>query len=211
MDEFDFWGLQITEHALFVGMSLVDANLRQKALELHQALGAAYNARDLPTFLARLDEFIAFKETGLAQIKAGNWIGWGFPSLLRHMLDEERFFLAKLQNTISPEQEMTFWLKERLEENELAVHLLDPVEGGAIAKVATAANQFAALGKRCLTGCDPSVIRSAQALGILMNRELAEMAPGRPQSVIPPELKAHVEREGQRFVQTAGRILHTGR
>lgn len=208
MDEFDFWGHQITEHALFVALSLQDAALRKRAMDLHTALGQAYAACDLQTFLAHLSEFMTFKREGLALVKGGTWIGWGFPSMLRHMLDEEQFFVDKINGNITPQQEIAFWLKERLEENELAAHLIDPTEGVAITKLINGANQFARLGQQCLAQCDVNVIRGAGLAGQAMNAELARM---RPQSVIPPQLQAHVEREGARFVQATQRILHAGR
>lgn len=214
VDDFQFWGLQIIEHAQFAAMGLEDQpELLAQALEIHRQLVAAYSARDLATFRAIVEQqFIPFKDAALAQLKAGTWLGWNFQSLLRHMIDEEQFFLDRTgARTMTPEQEMAFWLKERLEETELSAHLVDPTEGGAVGKLTQAANALAQLGQRCLTTCDARVVQAAQTLGLRMGAELAAMQPGRPQSVIPAELKTHVERENARFVQAATRILLTGR
>lgn len=209
-NEFDFWGRQIVEHALIAHLALEEPALKGRALEFHRALKQAYDARDLTTFLSVLQQFIAFKQAALQQQRAGAWLGWAFPSLVQHMIDEEEFFLARVhQQPATVAQIMSFWLKERAGEAEVAAHLIDPSETAAVAKMSEAALRFTQLDRSAAARCDAIVVALAGAAGVKANRELLAMQPNRPLSLISPDLKAHVAREGERFVETTQRLLGT--
>ena len=208
-NEFEFWGRQIVEHALFAHLTLEEPALKAQALEMHNALRQAYDARDLRGFTMLTQQFMAFKQAALAQQRAGQWIGWAFPSFIQHMLEEEAFFLSRVANAPStPQQVLAFWLKERMGEAEVGAHLIDPSEIAAVAKMAETAHTFATLGRLALGQCNAErVIVASQAAGALANEAVLAMQPGRPASLISPELKDHIAREGDRFVQTTRQLL----
>ena len=205
-DEFDFWGRQIVEHALFTAQALEGPVLKPQAAQLQALLGEAYQKRDLRTFLTLLDRFMAFKRQLLA-VQNQRWIGWPFPSLLEHMLKEEAFFLAKLRGRVDPAQEMQFWLEERMGENQVGAHLIDPLETQAVTALNQTADKFKQLLTACRASCAQNVVAASGQVAQEMDRALAGMKPGAPKSVISPVLKDHIRREGQRMVQATQRIL----
>ena len=205
-DEFAFWGRQIVEHADFAVQGLQIPAIKARAAASRAELGSAYQRGDLQAFLVALDKFMAFKHE-LLRTQNGSWIGWTFPSLLQHMLDEETFFLAKLRGPVDPAQEMQFWLSERMGENQVGAQLVDPSEPQAVSIMTQTGEKFRSLLAACQAACSQRVIQSASQEVLAMDQALAPMRPNAPKSLISPVLNTHIRREGMRMVQAVNRIL----
>ena len=65
------------------------------------------------------------KREVIALLAAGHWIGWLYQGLVEHILKELEYLMARLENTISPEEEVVFWTEIAAEHTTLAAHLLD--------------------------------------------------------------------------------------
>lgn len=208
-NEFEFWGRQAVDHARFAQLTLEVPALKAAAGQMHDAMAQAYTARDAARFLQLLQQSIAFKKQALAQQRAGMWIGWAFPSFIQHMIDEETFALARIQGQqFTPQQYMTFWTGERSGEAAVTAHLIDPSEPAATARTSEIALRFGTLAR---TPAAPATITTARDLGAQVNQELLGWnPPAQPLSIISRELRDHVAREGQRFVDTSNLLLQAG-
>lgn len=194
--DLDFWGRQIVEHARLLQMLAGDRSLQAELARHERTLAQTYAARDANRFMAATRDFIGFKLQVLARLRQGTWLGWAFPSLYDHMNKEESYFLARLAGPLTPAQELAFWLQERSEELGLAGHLLDPSEQAATDNLQAQSVNLAALAKAPYTPANAAIALQATAP---LNRVIGAMTISNPLSVIAPQLKAHVLREGEQF------------
>lgn len=212
-EEFQFWGRQIVEHALFSHLALEEPTLKAAARQTYEQLGAAYQAKNLQEFVRLTNEFIATKQQLVARIQAGEWLGWAYPSFLQHMVEEEQFFLAKLQGPIPDAVELNFWLHERRTEAEVTAHLIDPSAKAAVASMMATAKGFNDLENAAqiiptAPHFMPQIVQEAAQQGAAANAALALMKPpAQPLSIIAPDLAMHVHREGERMGAAMAALL----
>lgn len=206
-NEFEFWGRQAVDHALFAQLALEVPALKVAAGQLHDQMAQTYANRDRVAFLPLLQQSIDFKRQALAQQRAGEWIGWAFPSFIQHMIDEENFALARIQGQeFTPQALIDFWNGERAGETAVTAHLIDPSAPAATARAADASLKFARLTRS--RQATPATIAAARALAAQVNQELLSWnPPAQPLSIISQEIRDHVAREGQRFVDTTNLLL----
>src|SRR5262245_35476100 len=90
-DDVQFWSRQLTEHALFLSLLLQEQPWRRQAEQLY-----ALWLDPRGDVMAKTNEIIAFKEMVLARQRAGEWLGWSLPSFTQHILDEAKYFRARM-------------------------------------------------------------------------------------------------------------------
>ena len=203
MNDFQFWGQQIVEHAMFLVLMTEEPAVRAQLQDLFAELQFSYRMGNMPAFLRALDQFMALKASMLSQLERGTWLGFAYPSLLHHMLKEEDYFKRRLRGPLTVGDELAFWTDERAGENDVAAQLIDPTEGTIIQMLKGEAAQFKALGAQ---PAGPATVRAAAEAAATMNRALAGMTPAKPLSAIAPQLKIHVMREGQRMIETLAQL-----
>lgn len=154
-DETQFWGRQMTEHALFLFLGLEDGDhsLKKEAFEIHREWkqfmktnfwGKGIEPKpDLVTLspenlklvgtvnkeetLALIDRISKFQQKIIDILNANEWIGWIFPSLALHMEKETEYFRRKLQGPpFTVAEEIAFSNTHHSEEIGTTAHLLDP-------------------------------------------------------------------------------------
>lgn len=199
-NEFEFWGRQAVEHAELAHQMLEVEPLRSQALQMRNELGAMYDAQNLGAFLPLLQRSIDFKRAALAQQRSGTWIGWAFPSMVEHMIDEESFALARMQGQpIAPTDLLRFWLHERAGETAVGAHLIDPSALPAVLHLTKTSLRFRALEN---APPSPATALATETLAAQANAELLATTPNSPPSIISIPLRNHIAREGARCVQT---------
>ena len=150
-DNIHFWGHQMMEHSLFLYLGLVDANLKQKAKELQKKWEdfmnknfVSKNVDNHKIFLDKndlnkidnininevkdlLDKTKKYKSDVLNRLNSGEWLGWSFPSFVKHILKEANYFEQKLNNKkLSQREEVKFWNSINGEHMGVTSHLIDP-------------------------------------------------------------------------------------
>jgi len=139
-DEFNFWGLQIKEHMLFMYQGLVEDlekphNLKSKAARLHNlwhnilipdhASDNEFKIRVLELLQNTIDYQIDVQKL----IEDNVWIGWLSFSFVDHLINESLYFKDKIENhKYSLKHEINFWLHHHQTEIEASEKLLDPLE-----------------------------------------------------------------------------------
>lgn len=212
--EFEFWGRQATEHALFMHLGLEDPALKKQALDIHNGLKSWYDTLQLDPFLKNLETSMAFKRAVLARLNAGEWLGWLYPDFVDHVLREEEYFLAKLSQGVGGGRgmpaniETATWLRFMGEHAQFAAQLVDPTEAQAMSRAAALARRFEGLHAGCThSTCGPQMVALSERAGRELDAFFSGMKPAKPKSIIHPVLAAHVVREGRRFVETMRGML----
>lgn len=124
-DEIHFWSRQMTEHAmiLFLGLEDNDGKLKNEAFELYQRwknfitknfydngvvvtietvflsiedLNKVEGKINLSDVNELIQQTIKFKSGIIDILEQGKWIGWIYPSLAKHMLQEAEYYYRKI-------------------------------------------------------------------------------------------------------------------
>lgn len=152
VDEIHFWGRQLTEHAFFLKIGIQDGQLRQEASELQDLwlnyMNTTFINKGIDSDKIFLDEK-DFGILGKIDINEANkilektlefnrkivailnedkeWIGWIFPALAQHMLEEAEYFDRKLNGSpFSTKEEIDIAKRHHMTELAGTSHLLDP-------------------------------------------------------------------------------------
>ncbi len=155
-DEIHFWGRQMTEHVmiLFLGLEDNDGKLKNKAFELYQRWknfmtktfydnGVVVTIKTVfltPEDLAKVNgriklsdvndliqQTISFKSEIINILEQGKWIGWIYPSLAKHMLQEAEYFNRKVNGpAFSLMEEIQFSNNHHSTEMGATAQLIDP-------------------------------------------------------------------------------------
>jgi len=214
-DEIEFWSRQLSEHALFVHLGLMDQPLRIRAQELHQQWEDFRQARKgLPA------REVAGRALGLAldtrsflghvyeRLGKGQWIGWLFPLFIDHIRREGDYFIEVLQHK-TPDAETTCknWLVFMAEHAAFAAHLLDPVESAKIRQATAFIGEFERLHGGC-AAINGQLLALTEKTGKDLDQYFMQLGIGTPKlkSIIHPVLAEHVVREGKRFLMIVERI-----
>lgn len=214
-DEIDFWSRQLSEHALFVHLGLLDHALRTRGQELHQAWETFRQSRKgLPS------REVAGRALGLAmdtrsflghahdRLKKGQWIGWLFPLFVDHIRREGDYFIEVLQHkTQEPDAICRTWLVFMAEHAAFAAHLLDPTEAAKIRQATAFIGEFEKLHAGC-AAINEQLLLLTDKTGKDLNQYFNSLGVGTPnlKSIIHPVLAEHVLREGRRFLMIVDRI-----
>lgn len=141
-EHIDFWSKQMAEHALFIYLGLTNSELKKQAHDLYLRLDS-FSLKFkkirilnlMNKILPILEEERNFQIILINKQKAGEWIGWLYPSLIKHMTMELDYFVNKLNGVqYSQEDEIDFWQKEANDRIEVITHLLDPSQKKLIAE-----------------------------------------------------------------------------
>lgn len=154
-DEIHFWGRQMSEHALFLylGLEDVDHVLKNEAFEIHtkwnnfmntifynkgitvtsktvflngEELGKLDNISisDVTDLINLIEQF---QNKILENLNQGKWIGWVYPSLVRHMLKENVYFKRKINGPqLNLKEEIDFANDHHSTEMGVTAQLIDP-------------------------------------------------------------------------------------
>ena len=151
-DEIHFWGRQLMEHAFFLYLGLVNPKLKDQSKENYKLWEKfmkknfwdrgivaqlttimitdqhAYNDNmvDIGETIVLVDKTISFVDHVVQVLNHGEWSGWIFPSLAKHMLKETNYFKAKLTGSISTDDEIKFINDHHSEEMGTTAQLIDP-------------------------------------------------------------------------------------
>lgn len=231
--EIDFWARQFSEHALFLSLGIVADPRLAKEAERQQGLWEAFRASGL-SGQAQKDRVIelstqlaTLKGDVLARMEGGEWLGWLFPSFVRHILSELLWFTSRLEVKVAPltdcllkngppspgaygMADVRTWLRLMAEHAAFAAHLLDPVEVKLIREARTLLGALQGLG-----GCGstlPTLVDLSDRAGRQLDQYLVASGIGTPKvkSVIHPVLAAHVVREGRMFLEILARTRTQG-
>ena len=217
--QIEFWSRQFSEHALFLSLGIVaDPRLAKEAAR-QQGLWEAFRASGLSSGAAK-DRFIelstqlaTLKGDVLARLEGGEWLGWLFPSFVRHILSELLWFTSRLEAKAPPAYGMPdvrSWLRLMAEHAAFAAHLLDPVEVKLIREARTLLGALQGLGSCGSTL--PTLVDLSERAGRQLDQYLVASGIGTPKvkSVIHPVLAAHVVREGRMFLEILARTRTQG-
>lgn len=129
-EEVNFWGLQITEHLLFISLGIVDVNLKTQAQLLksqwENLLLNKLNDEDMRRLIKETYDYHMVIQKIL---KDGIWIGWLSLSFMNHIIEELLYFNEKFNGTnYNINEEMKFWVWHHQTEFGALEKLLDPTE-----------------------------------------------------------------------------------
>lgn len=153
VDMLHFWGNQFIEHCFILYSMIIDINLQDDAHYLYKKwseyIGNIFPSSGIDIYKIVLDESdfsnidmdnINFDEVYnmIEELKdyqeilkqlivdEGKWIGWIYPTYIKHILDELNHFIREFNDEISDEDKMIFWNKCNAENAALISHMLDP-------------------------------------------------------------------------------------
>jgi hypothetical protein len=214
-DEIQFWSRQLSEHALFLQLGLVDQPLKVRASELHEMWEqfrkglARMSTRDAATqALALAMETRSFKSHVLDRLSKGQWLGWIWPLFVDHTRREGDYFIGRLQHQpLDIGDECQTWLQFMAEHAAFAAHLLDPTEAAKIRQAGTFISEFERLHGGC-AALNGQLLDLTDKAGKDLDQYFARLGVGTPQlkSIIHPVLAEHVVREGRRFLEVVKRL-----
>lgn len=210
-NEIEFWGHQLSEHALFLHLGIEDKELKNRGLVLHNKFESFrknmkhenISIKQMEKILPLIKELREYKIEILSKLLEGQWVGWIFPLFARHIILESDYFLDNLQNiSHTREEKVAFWNIINGEHAGFAAHLLDPSEEDLVDKAYELSKEF---GTSVESERDMMVqisLRNAASLD-KYNREAAKgiIDDKSIMSVIHPALIKHVIREGERSIK----------
>jgi hypothetical protein len=206
------------EHALFLGLGLVsdsardlsrDAARNRAQWEAFRNGGTSGPARRAVALQLSAD-LAAIKTRVLERLEAGEWLGWLFPSFVRHVLSELLWFTSALERSVSgapreSKADVSTWVVFMAEHAAFAAHLLDPREAKLIREARAILGALNGLG--LCGGSLQSMVALGERAGRQLDQYLVASGIGTPRvkSIVHPVLAAHVVREGRMFIDVLGR------
>lgn len=178
----------------------------------------ARNEFDVGHLMSLIGQLRCLKRDIVAVQKTGVWVGWLFPDFVSHVLMELDYFVKRLHNTISAQEESAFWTHVNADHAAFTAHLLNtdyPTTRAVVDQALSLADQ----GHKSLPRgsdhaqheADQAVILSERlafddrefAQRVVALKEAAWEGKVKIVSIIHPVLLAHVVREGK---QSLGRL-----
>lgn len=203
IEETDFWAKQMEEHALFLYLGLTDNYLKNKAKKLHTKLeNFRKNFKHNQTVYEINKILPLLKQERNLQLKAielskSQWIGWLYPSLLKHMTMELDYYVDKLNGIIfTPETETEFWKKEASDRIGTIAHLLDPSEKTLVTEAEQIAEKYFDVPKEQKDKFLESTLTAIKQVNSYSAKLDANK--GNIESIISNTLAEHEAREGMR-------------
>ena len=155
LDNIYFWMYQILEHCMFLHLMIQNEPLKGEGLDLYNTVKAYLDKYfvakgiplgdvflkpdDLSKLKSRSSDIISeakrlleqvkkYKLTILERLQKGEWLGFAYPSFVKHILEELLYLEKKINNQqISPKEEIDFFNKNG-EDAAVSDKLLDPEE-----------------------------------------------------------------------------------
>lgn len=221
-DEYLFWTHQISEHALFLALSMNAetlatigrSDLRENAFSYYWDAGQrveefirkeSFELDDTFNFLSGFEQYL----NDLFNVVNGQWIGYVYPSIVTHYLLELQYLQNKLteyatgQSLTTADEEIRFWQKLAADHAAVIARLLDPSEIVRFKNTVA----FSELFNNLLANRESDLELESMVLLTLENNETLNQIFGdiqdgilsaEVQSVIHPALIAHIIREGER-------------
>jgi hypothetical protein len=179
------------EHQLFLHLGIEDEDLKKEALNNYQLWQGAADWGDRK-WISEAENLVEFQLGILGRLNNGEWLGWLFPTFVRHVTQETKYAISKVSGEdISDLDEIRFWDHINKEHSSFDARLLDPEEKDLIEKATDLENKFE--GISC---CH----RMYLILSLKYSKELDAFHQAakelKPKSVIHPALLDHVIREG---------------
>lgn len=155
-DEIHFWAKQLMEHQLFLFLGLEDVNefnMKRRAFEIHVKWKDFLNNNfyrkgvrvtnetvelspddlskvgniDINAVNDLINQTSNFTQQVIKTLAAGNWVGWIYPSLAKHMLEETEYFSSKVNGpAFSPDREIKYILHHHSGELAVTAQWIDP-------------------------------------------------------------------------------------
>lgn len=261
IDEIFFWSRQMKEHMLFLHLGLENTNnnntFKAACYEMYKKWdkfisnvfpAKKINADTLTLSLESLNKLgdkiphrevnklieatIKLKSEIVQVLKEGKWIGWIYPSLIEHMIEEAIYFSRKINGPrYSLDEEMKYISHHHDGELSVTAQLIDPCpeQQKIIAIVRSYVNKrMSTIGDKAdgfpknwskheeamLLGLNPTEETNLLMLSIRFGKELVEFSGATGdkidskelKSIISPILAQHVHREFERFTDTLERL-----
>ncbi|AEQ60766.1 hypothetical protein [Acanthamoeba polyphaga mimivirus] len=251
-DEVAFWGRQMMEHLLLLHLGLDEEELKNSALQNHMDwkryltenfFSKGVNPGPDQAFLTTnelekigllnknvvnglIDQTIQYKSKLVKTLNSGQWVGWIYPAMAQHMLEEAEYFKRKVNGPdYTPEQETKFVVHHHSTEMGATTQLLDPTEKDDIKIAKSYADicmsklsgrnkkpfpkQWTSQEEAILRGQDPVDLATLMRISLKYSRELTQFAKETGQkidskqlkSIIHPVLAHHIFREFYRFTK----------
>ncbi len=200
-DDVAFWSWQFGDHGFFIAMGMVtDAKLagtpytiREYGFLVEQAwfnFRATYMnnpSQALPYLPDLLLNTQRYKQTILARLRAGEWLGFVYPDFIDHVLDELNRFI-KRQGASPSATALSFWTDIVEEHLAFDAHNLDPKEDA----------KWSTVSLRAALKAPNAGIEAITAATIFETTLAASVDAKTVQSLITPRLIAHQLREDKR-------------
>jgi DUF2935 family protein len=206
LGDMQFWGNQIREHMLFLKLLLVDGSYKNEAATFETrwttALAQVQATKNVNVVRNLLDETIEYKRELLSQLKQGKWLGWAYPSLVDHILQEAEFLRQRVWGPV-PDAQRVYDLSLKLSGDHalLIVHLLDLGEGKLVAEGTQQASELYDLRE---ANSPQEAMAAERDLAIWIRAQNIGYGKTSPLSIVPQVLSDHIIREQLRFVSMTG-------
>lgn len=140
IDEIQFWTRQFMEHCffLYIGLAENEVDLKQTAQDLQLAWSQfierqQWTNNELATLITHTRDL---KTQILERLENREWIGFLYPSFVRHQIKELDYFDNIISGVMFTREELlAFWNDHNMDYVKLIPHLLDPSEQTLIAQV----------------------------------------------------------------------------
>lgn len=221
-----FWSRQLSEHALFAHLGLVNEDLKIAAANLHEKWekfrenldedSDEHDERTIKHFnkiaLQQKDFQINILKqlTNITKNTDGSphaWLGWLDPSFLEHITRELNYAYAKVnRESVFIEDEVNFWRIINKEHALFAAHLLDPSEKDLIQTAYKLASDISS-GRTCESKFFVEAsIHDISKLDKYNRTAKTLLNKNQIRSIIHPVLLTHIIREGQRALYIINKI-----
>lgn len=200
-----FWSLQLSEHALFLEIGLGVKELVDRARVLHErfeAFRGAMTEANLSDVLPLSKELLELKTEVLNRQMNGEWVGWIFPLLNRHMIFELNYMVDQINGiTYSRDQKLALWNLILGEHAGFVRQLLDPSEYALIDTAADLMLRFGYMVKSEAESFAAITLRGAEKLEAFYQAAGKLMSDKKLASIIHPLLREHLERENNQSIK----------
>ena len=194
---------------IFLELMLQQKSLKQLANDFQRAWRNYYNI-SRGDQIRLFENTIQFQHNLISQMRSGEWIGFSYPSFVKHITRETEYALRKVRgDNVSDEDEIKFWNHVLHEHAALAAHLLDPSEKDLI----NTARNLERIGEQTAvllnTELDFFLVLSRVMNATDQHQNLIHtIRNSQAESIIPPLLSQHVLQEGDRAKKILSLIGH---
>lgn len=195
-DDIQFWGQQVTEHASFMNLLLEEPILKNEALMMQGSWEEIIPSQNPELIVGMLNQTIPWKQNVLQRLRSGEWLGWALPSFVEHITFEEQYFLARLTNGTSAQDDINSFVKIVKEHAAVVPKFIDITNPDISLQSENLAKILEGLQQTCSTLGPECKIYSGRSFA-LADQFFSRVVPT-SMNIIPPTLAAHIVREGQR-------------
>lgn len=218
-DEVKFWGLQTAEHQALIYTGLIDPiyaetlneplalapsinvkTLKEEALRLHNRWQNIIKNPKVRDAITTMDDTL-IHQNRIFELTQQGFIGYLYPSLIEHIIQESNYFRSKLSGFgYNLNEEINFWVDHHKGETAVVEKQLDPTET-ELGYIIRDYDERLEMYKN-----NPDA--AYRDMGIILNtyddlgvQLLKDMATGKVKTISPPALVEHAIREGQRAIE----------